>query len=92
MYPYRFTYLEKTEMGDDKVDESFESTYFPPNDVGYNLENCQGTHPIDLSRDAPPSFPLLALDLQYGKEEYTVMKNVNQLPSAIEDIYSSGMN
>lgn len=87
MYPYHFTYLKKNEVGEETIDDSFEKTYFPPNDRGVDLSTIHETHPINVCGD-PPSQPiLLNMNLELGKEEYTVMKNENQLPPPIEDIY-----
>lgn len=87
MYPYHFTYLKKNEVGEEKINDTFEATYFPSNDRGIDLSQCVPTHEIDICKHPPESPTLLSMDLQLGEEEYIVMKNVNQLPPAIEDIY-----
>ena len=69
------------------MDQDFEQTYFPVNDRGIDLSQCKQTHPIDICVDAPKPPALLSIDLQLNEEEYIVMKNVNQLPQPIEDIY-----
>lgn len=87
MYPYHYTYLKKNEIADKEMDQDFEQTYFPVNDRGIDLSQCKQTHPIDICVDAPKPPALLSIDLQLNEEEYIVMKNVNQLPQPIEDIY-----